>query len=151
MVEQLERLLPGLYDGEPQLVHVDYFPGNVMAERIGDTGRFRISGVFDFAAHSLFGDPLLDVVGAIVMADMFTDVSETEQAGMTERARSRACRPAAASIAALLSARVLRSGVGRRHSSCIRNTLGTTSRTRSSRSGRWWWPAAGPRARRGTR
>lgn len=90
IMEQLERLLPGLYDGEPQLVHVDYFPGNVMAERVGDTGRFRISGVFDFAAHSLFGDPLLDVVGAIVMADMFTDVSVTEQAGMTERARGRA-------------------------------------------------------------
>ncbi|HEY6739140.1 MAG TPA: phosphotransferase, partial [Actinopolymorphaceae bacterium] len=71
-----EERLPELYDGPARLVHVDYFPGNVMAAPVAHFGEsaaepaaeLRISGVFDFAAHSLYGDPLLDVVGAIVMA-----------------------------------------------------------------------------------
>jgi len=74
----------GCYDGPARLVHVDYFPGNVMAEPD------RITGVFDFAAHSLYGDPLLDVVGAIVMAGMFTDVTVAEQQAMRRHARARA-------------------------------------------------------------
>lgn len=76
--------LQGCYDGPPRLVHLDYFPGNVMAELD------RVTGVFDFAVHSLFGDPLLDVVGAIVMADMSTDVTPDEQTVMTVHARGRA-------------------------------------------------------------
>lgn len=82
-----DELTPRLYDGEPRLAHVDYFPGNVMAEQTAAT--FAISGVFDFSDHSLFGDPLLDVVGAIVMADMSTNVTSAEQQAMREYARQR--------------------------------------------------------------
>lgn len=88
VVGRFEQHLDELYDGPPRLVHVDYFPGNVMADRT-PAGPLRISGVFDFAAHSLYGDPLLDVVGAIVMADMFTDVTLAEQQALVARARAR--------------------------------------------------------------
>jgi len=69
--------LDGLYDGPARLVHVDYFPGNVMATDSGDG--FHVTGVLDFASHSLFGDPRLDVVGAVLMADMLTDVTAAEK------------------------------------------------------------------------
>lgn len=87
LLARFDELAPRLYDGEPRLVHVDYFPGNVMAERTKAT--FAISGVFDFSDHSLFGDPLLDVVGAMVMADMSTNVTRGEQHAMREYARQR--------------------------------------------------------------
>ena len=77
VVARFEADLEGLYDGPARLVHVDYFPGNVMAVD-ADEG-YRVSGVLDFASHSLFGDSLLDVVGAVLMADMLTDVTAEEQ------------------------------------------------------------------------
>lgn len=92
IMRRFDGALSGLYAGTPRLVHVDYFPGNVMATLDdGPAGpEARITGVFDFAAHSLYGDPLLDVVGAIVMADMFTDVTEDEQKRLRAYARDRA-------------------------------------------------------------
>jgi aminoglycoside phosphotransferase (APT) family kinase protein len=77
VVARFDAGLDGLYDGPPRLVHVDYFPGNVMAVETDDG--YRVSGVLDFASHSLFGDPLLDVVGAVLMADMLTDVTADER------------------------------------------------------------------------
>lgn len=77
VVARFDADLDGLYDGSPRLVHVDYFPGNVMA--VDTHAGYRVSGVLDFASHSLFGDPLLDVVGAVLMADMLTDVTAQEQ------------------------------------------------------------------------
>lgn len=78
--------LDGLYDGPARLVHVDYFPGNVMA--LGSDDGYRVSGVLDFASHSLFGDPLLDVTGAVLMADMLTDVRPVEQRQLAHEAAS---------------------------------------------------------------
>lgn len=77
VVARFDAALDGLYDGPPVLVHVDYFPGNVMAVDTDDG--YRVSGVLDFASHSLLGDPLLDVVGAVLMADMLTDVTTAEK------------------------------------------------------------------------
>lgn len=92
IVERFDRALPHLYDGPPRLVHVDYFPGNVMAtvDHEAKGVDVRISGVLDFAAHSLYGDPLLDVVGAVVMADIATDVTEEEKERLRVYARTRA-------------------------------------------------------------
>jgi len=77
VVARFDADLDGLYDGPARLVHVDYFPGNVMA--VDTDAGYRVSGVLDFASLSLFGDPLLDVVGAVLMADMLTDVTTEEQ------------------------------------------------------------------------
>lgn len=77
VVARFDADLDRLYAGPARLVHVDYFPGNVMA--IDSDSGYRVSGVLDFASHSLFGDPLLDVVGAVLMADMLTDVTEEEK------------------------------------------------------------------------
>lgn len=77
VVARFDADLDRLYDGPARLVHVDYFPGNVMA--VDSDGGYRVSGVLDFASHSLFGDPLLDVVGAVLMADMLTDVTAEEK------------------------------------------------------------------------
>lgn len=77
VVARFDAGLDGLYAGPAALVHVDYFPGNVMAVETDDG--YHITGVLDFAGHSLFGDPLLDVVGAVLMADMLTDVTAAEK------------------------------------------------------------------------
>jgi hypothetical protein len=77
VVSRFGAELDGLYGGPARLVHVDYFPGNVMA--LDSEEGYRVSGVLDFASHSVFGDPLLDVVGAVLMADMLTDVTAAEQ------------------------------------------------------------------------
>ena len=75
------------YDGFPQLVHVDYFPGNVLAA--DSPGGYRVTGVLDFASHALFGYLFLDVAGAVVMADLDTDVTPTERAALAARAVER--------------------------------------------------------------
>lgn len=46
--------------GPPAFVHGDYFPGNVM---VGDD--LQVTGVIDIGELSLFGDPRLDVAGAL--------------------------------------------------------------------------------------
>ena len=79
--------LTGLYDGPARLVHVDYFPGNVLAD-LGADGRPRITGVLDYGSHSLYVDPLLDVVGAVAMTDMLSDVTPDEATAVATRARS---------------------------------------------------------------
>lgn len=86
VLARFDAELDGLYAGPPRLVHVDYFPGNVMATDSDDG--YRVSGVLDFASHSLFGDPLLDVVGAVLMADMLTDVTAEEKRHLAHEAVS---------------------------------------------------------------
>ncbi len=87
VLERFHAELEDAYDGPPQLVHVDYFPGNVLA--VDASGGYRITGVLDFASHSLFGDPLLDVAGAVVMADLDSDVTITERGALATRAVER--------------------------------------------------------------
>lgn len=86
VVARFDADLDGIYDGPAALVHVDYFPGNVMA--VDSDDGYRISGVLDFASHSLYGDPLLDVVGAVLMADMLTDVTAAEKRRLARAAVS---------------------------------------------------------------
>ena len=61
-----EALLPLIADvTEPRLVHGDYWPENVL---IGDD--CRISGIVDWSANVLAGDPRVDLAQAIVYLDM---------------------------------------------------------------------------------
>lgn len=61
------------YEGEPKLVHFDYFPTNVM---IVNTA---ISGIIDFSL-AIYGDPLVDIacaVGYLGLADEINDQDRT--------------------------------------------------------------------------
>lgn len=88
-VARFDAAIDHLYDGPARLVHVDYFPGNVMAaDSPADSHAdgYRVTGVLDFASHSVFGDPLLDITGAVLMADMGTDVTSAEQSALAREA-----------------------------------------------------------------
>ncbi len=47
-----------------RLIHGDYFPGNLL---FGE--RREVSAVLDFSPHTLAGDPLMDVAGAVAFLD----------------------------------------------------------------------------------
>jgi putative membrane protein len=60
-VQELLGLVRTYLNRAPKrLVHADYFLGNVLFDR-----DLRVSAVLDFGAHTLVGDPRLDLAGAI--------------------------------------------------------------------------------------
>jgi aminoglycoside phosphotransferase (APT) family kinase protein len=57
----------------PQLVHGDFFPGNVIVDESG-----AVAGVIDFASLTMAGDPAMDIVGALVFLDITPGVQPTD-------------------------------------------------------------------------
>ena len=67
-------LIDGVPDTPPRvLVHGDYFPGNVM---IG--ADFRVSGLVDFSAWTMVGDPLYDAIGAAIFLEMTAEATAAD-------------------------------------------------------------------------
>jgi putative membrane protein len=65
-VRELRRLVLTRPEGVPKrLVHGDYFLGNVLFDR-----DLQVSAVLDFGAHTLAGDPRMDVAGAIAFLSL---------------------------------------------------------------------------------
>lgn len=84
---ELDRLVADFCDevstlevGTPQLVHGDFFPGNVIVDEGG-----AVVGVVDFASLTVVGDPALDVVGALAFLDITPGVRSTDLRRLRER------------------------------------------------------------------
>jgi putative membrane protein len=73
----------GLRVRAPQLVHGDFFPGNVIVDESG-----AVAGVVDFASLTMAGDPAMDIVGALV----FLDITPEVQPANIQRVRDRVAR-----------------------------------------------------------
>ena len=65
---------PGALDGPPALVHLDYFPGNVMSDG------HRITGVIDWGFGTVLADRRLNPLVAALSLRFRTDVTEAELA-----------------------------------------------------------------------
>ena len=69
------------FGGPARLVHGDYFPGNVM---IGDNDA--VTGVIDFGALTVMGDPMMDVASAVVFLEATRDAFDPLDVGyLTQR------------------------------------------------------------------
>lgn len=69
-VQELLRLVRACLNRAPKrLVHADYFLGNVLFDQ-----DMRVSAVLDFGAHTLVGDPRLDIAGAIAFLALDTAI-----------------------------------------------------------------------------
>jgi putative membrane protein len=63
-----------------QLVHGDFFPGNVIVDEQGT-----VVGVVDFASLTMVGDPAMDVAGAVMFLDITPGVHSTDVRRLRER------------------------------------------------------------------
>jgi Ser/Thr protein kinase RdoA (MazF antagonist) len=78
------RLLDGVAAMPPKaLVHGDYFPGNVIV----DGGR--VSGLVDFSIWTVVGDPLYDVIGALIFLEMAEEATPGDVALVRRVLRAR--------------------------------------------------------------
>jgi putative membrane protein len=66
--------------GSPQLVHGDFFPGNVIVDEQGE-----VVGVVDFASLTMVGDPAMDVVGALAFLDITPGVLPSDVRHVRQR------------------------------------------------------------------
>ena len=66
---------PEGFDGPPELVHLDYFPGNVMADGV------RITGVLDFGFATILADRRLTPLVAAISLRFRSDATDAELAG----------------------------------------------------------------------
>jgi aminoglycoside phosphotransferase (APT) family kinase protein len=57
------------------LVHGDYFPGNVLLD-----DALSVSGVVDFSAYTLVGDPLYDALTAPIFLEMIEETTDADLA-----------------------------------------------------------------------
>lgn len=73
---QAIALLDGVAAAPPRaLVHGDYFPGNVLIDE-----RLTVSGLVDFSAWTVVGDPLLDILGAAIFLEMTAEATDSDVA-----------------------------------------------------------------------
>jgi len=64
-----------------QLVHGDYFPGNVLVDEVGT-----VTGVVDFANLTMAGDPALDVAGALAFLSITPGIDAGDVSHVHQRA-----------------------------------------------------------------
>ena len=57
------------YQGQLQLIHGDYFPGNLLVDERG-----KITGLLDFGILTMLGDPLFDIATGWVFFDMYDEL-----------------------------------------------------------------------------
>ncbi len=74
LVADFLRRVEGLTAVPKQLVHGDYFFGNVMCDERGE-----ITAVFDFSPLTLHGDPIMDLAGALNFLTVYDFVTEADQ------------------------------------------------------------------------
>lgn len=72
-VQRWRSLLPLVADAKPELVHGDYFPGNVMVDEAG-----AVTAVIDFSASTVMGDWRLDVVTACIFLELTANVTRDD-------------------------------------------------------------------------
>ncbi len=65
------------------LVHGDYFPGNVIVDGT------RVSGLVDFSIWTVVGDPLYDVIGAVIFLEMAEEATAGDVAVVRHVLRTR--------------------------------------------------------------
>lgn len=87
----------GLDVSSTQLVHGDYFPGNVIVDEVGT-----VLGIVDFANLTMAGDPALDVAGAVAFLRITpglndADLRATRTNGPPTRHRARCSATSSAS------------------------------------------------------
>jgi thiamine kinase-like enzyme len=66
-----DRLTKLEYTGQPQLVHFDYFPANVMEKDA------RIVAIIDFSL-AIYGDPLMDVAGTVGYLGLVAEMNKAD-------------------------------------------------------------------------
>jgi aminoglycoside phosphotransferase (APT) family kinase protein len=86
--QKLVRFFPILAtlptDPPKALVHGDYYLGNVLFDEAG-----RLAAVLDFSPHTVVGDPLLDVAGAVSFLTLSSHITPVEVDHLSERAVAR--------------------------------------------------------------
>ena len=65
------------------LVHGDYFPGNVIVDRL------HVTGLVDFSVWTVVGDPLYDVIGALIFLEMAEEATPGDVALVRRVLRAR--------------------------------------------------------------
>ena len=65
----MKTVLSQPYQGQLQLIHGDYFPGNLLVDENG-----RITALLDFGILTMLGDPLFDIATGWVFFDMYDEL-----------------------------------------------------------------------------
>lgn len=73
-LRQLEGLLAECPCSRPELVHGDYYPANVMIDADG-----QVTGLIDFGALTVMGDPRMDAAGAVLYLTGMVDVTTADK------------------------------------------------------------------------
>jgi Ser/Thr protein kinase RdoA (MazF antagonist) len=68
-VKRLYSTLAQPYAGSYQLVHGDFFPGNILIDEM-----HHVTALLDFGLLTMYGDPLFDIATGWVFFDMFDDL-----------------------------------------------------------------------------
>jgi aminoglycoside phosphotransferase (APT) family kinase protein len=78
------RLLDDVAAMPPKaLIHGDYFPGNVIVDRL------HVTGLVDFSIWTVVGDPLYDVIGALIFLEMAEEAAPGDVALVRRVLRAR--------------------------------------------------------------
>jgi Ser/Thr protein kinase RdoA (MazF antagonist) len=68
-VKRLYSMLAQPYAGSYQLVHGDFFPGNILIDKMR-----HVTALLDFGLFTMYGDPFFDIATGWVFFDMFDDL-----------------------------------------------------------------------------
>lgn len=82
-VQHMQNLLSVPYSGLHSVIHGDFFPGNLLVDRVG-----RPTGLLDFGLFTMYGDPLFDMATACALFDMYDEL----QANLRERLFALVCK-----------------------------------------------------------
>jgi len=68
-VKQLYTILAQPYTGNYHLVHGDFFPGNILIDKM-----CHVTALLDFGLLTMYGDPLFDIATGWVFFDMYDEL-----------------------------------------------------------------------------
>ena len=68
-MQQLDAILDQPYHGDIQLIHGDFFPGNLLVDE-----NCRITALLDFGLLTMYGDHLFDIATSWVFFDMYDEL-----------------------------------------------------------------------------
>ncbi|GGH73581.1 thiamine kinase-like enzyme [Pullulanibacillus pueri] len=68
-VNRLVAFLSSGYEGEYSLIHGDFYPGNLLANKHG-----KVTGLIDFGIMTMYGDHLFDIAIGWVCLDMYNEL-----------------------------------------------------------------------------
>lgn len=81
-LHRLGRMLAACGDRQPQLVHGDFYPANVLVREDG-----QVSGLIDFGPSTVMGDALMDAAGAVLYLAGMAGITAQDRQIVLERAR----------------------------------------------------------------